>query len=447
MREMKKPIIVVLSLCVVITFSFIPGIFGLSDKMVSAIGLFIGCMALWLTESLPISISTLLMVCLLPVTGLMSFDKAIGSFGINTSLFIMASSGITAAISLSSIPGYTSSLILKRFQNHPKLLVFAVGIVTSLFSAFMSSLAACVLFEGILSPLFDDSKENSRIKKALMMAIPACAGIGGFMSPAGTPANILILDVLKGQGVDVSFLSWCAIGFPVGLITVLLFLSSLALFISPKTAKASITAHSGLNNKDKIIIVLVSIIIIGWFMSSFIKELNITNVAIVGLAVMFFPKIEILNLKTFSEKVNWDLVITIGSVSILMTAISDSGLFTMLVKNIFSGFNGEQTFLVLVIISACICIIRAFIPTTSAVVALFAPALISISTLVGIDIKLLMFMLAFWAASALLLIYTEPIFLITYKNKCYKEWDLFKSGALPSLIMIFLLPILISIFI
>lgn len=417
--------------------------FGLTKNMISAIGLFIGCMIIWLSESLPISISTLIMIALLPITGLMTFDKAIDSIGVNTALFIMASSGITVAVSESLIPNYISSFIIRKFQERPRLLVFVVGVVTSLFSAFMSSLATCVLFEGILSSSFKDCTDNKQIRKSLMLAIPACAGIGGFMSPAGTPANILVLDVLNSHGIKVSFASWCAIGFSLGILTVVLFLLSLNLFIRPRKMLISQGEKENLQNKDRVIIFIVLLVIALWFVSSFVKELNITIVAIIGLALLFMPKLKILNMKTFSSKVNWDLVITMGTVSVLMTAISDSGIFNMIIKKIFAGVENGNIFIILICVSACVCIIRAFIPTTSAVVALFSPALISISAVAGIDLKILMFVLAFWAASELILIYTEPIYLITYKNKCYSEKDLLKCGVLPSAIMIVLAPILL----
>ena len=439
----KELIAVVISLVVVIGFSFLPEGFGLSKNMISAIGLFIGCMTLWLSEALPISISTLLMICFLPMTGLMSFEKAVASFGVNTSLFIMASSGITAAISISLIPEKISEILMDKFKTRPKTLVLSVGLVTALFSAFMSSLAACVLFEGIISPAFKDVKENKTIRKCLMIAIPVCAGVGGFMSPAGTPGNMLILDVLKNHGQIIRFIDWCLVGFPVGLITVFLFLITLIIVNNPKTMKFTEIENKRLSRKDYLIITIVSLVIIAWFISSFIDWLNITTIAIVGLVLMFMPKISILDMKSFSKNVNWDLVITIGSVSVLMTAISGSGIFTVFVKNFFSEFNAQNIILILVLISACICFIRAFIPTTSAVIALFAPALISVSAYSGISLIVTMFLLGFWAASEMLLIFTEPIFLITYKNKCYTETDLLKSGIIPSVVMVFLAPIMI----
>ena len=88
---------------------------------------------------------------------------------------------------------------------------------------------------------------------------------------------------------------------------------------------------------------------------------------------------------------------------------------------------------VMIIISLVIYLLRAFIPTTTAVIALFAPMLISVSQTTGLSISALLMTASFWAASALLLIYTEPIYLISYKEGYFRELDLLKTGIIPSL--------------
>ena len=107
------------------------------QKLICAAGVLAGSLILWMSDALPIAISTLLMICMLPLLGLMSFKEAISNFGINTSLFIMASSGITAALSSSQIPERVTSGVLYRFHDQPRLLLFALGIVVASFSAFM----------------------------------------------------------------------------------------------------------------------------------------------------------------------------------------------------------------------------------------------------------------------------------------------------------------------
>jgi sodium-dependent dicarboxylate transporter 2/3/5 len=79
-----------------------------------------------------------------------------------------------------------------------------------------------------------------------MIAIPACAGIGGFLTPAGTPSNILILDILKNNNIVVTFWEWCLIGFPIGIFTSFLFLIILVTLFNPNKEEIII-----LNNNSK----------------------------------------------------------------------------------------------------------------------------------------------------------------------------------------------------
>ena len=148
---------------------------------------------------------------------------------------------------------------------------------------------------------------------------------------------------------------------------------------------------------------------------------------------MFLPPVRLLDIQKFSKGVNWDLVLAMGSVSVLMTAISDAGLLTDVSNALFGNIGSLAPIVIMVIISLVICVLRSFIPTTTAVIALFAPMLISISQTTGLSICALLMTASFWAASALLLIYTEPIYLITYKEGYFSETDLLKTGIIPSL--------------
>lgn len=258
------------------------------------------------------------------------------------------------------------------------------------------------------------------------------------MTPAGTPANVLLLDILSKQGVDVSFLDWCKIGFPLGLLTVVLF-SGILLFVFPPEALSTegmrIDTKEKWSTKDTKSSIVVILVILGWFLSSWIPSISITMVAILGITIMFLPGINLLNWETLSAGINWDLVLTMGTVSVLMTGLSQSGL-----TEFISGWLNQRIvalpfFVMLILLSIVVCVLRTFIPTTTAVVALLAPMLIEVSGKTGYRIELLFMILAYWTASAMILVYTEPIYLITYSNKYYKATDLIKVGVLPSLIM------------
>ena len=444
----KQMIGFILAALFIVIFAFVPSVGSLSGKAVSAAGIMLAALILWITEALPMSITTLLMLCLLGMEGIMPYHEAMESVGTGTMMFIMASSGMTVAMASSALPKRMTSGLLKRFGNHAAWLVISLGLLITLCSAFMSSLATCALFMCIINTMFP--KGTGSIRRCMMLVIPACAGIGGFMSPAGTPANMLLLDYLYQNGVTLSFAQWCGIGFPIGITAALFFLISALLFFHPTVPDCSSTlADEPLTHQDRITAVILILVIAGWFASSWVAWLSIGEVAILGLVVMFLPFVGILNWKSFSNGVNWDLVITMGTVSVLMTGISSTGLIEHITNALIWPLTDFPPFLLLCTISLIICLIRAFIPTTTAVVTLLAPMLITIAQMTGQNVAVLLMSLAFWTASALLLVYTEPIYLITYQLHDYKAGDLLKVGIIPSIALSvfvsFFVPLLIKV--
>ena len=51
------------------------------------------------------------------------------------------------------------------------------------------------------------------------------------------------------------------------------------------------------------------------------------------------------------------------------------------------------------------------------------------------SVSALLMTASFWAATALLLIHTEPIYLISYKEGYFREADLLRVGVVPSLVL------------
>lgn len=410
-----------------------------SGNAIRAVGMLLCCLVLWITEAMPISVSALLMLALLPFLGLMDWSGVVQNFGVNTALFIMASSGITAALSVSSIPRFLANKVIQRCASRPALLVTGIALLVALFSAFVSSLATCALFSSMISDMLRQVKIEPRktnLGKDLMLVIPACAGIGGFMSPAGTPANILVMDMLGKEGVHISFLQWCAIGFPVGIFATLLFALSVILVFRPERNAAQIQQEKvRFTKKDIAVAVIVLVVVAGWFLGSFVPLLNPTVVALIGLAALFMTPLDLMDMPRFSKGVNWDLVLAMGSVSVLMTAVADTGLLSQAAQALFSNTQALPPLVLLMLISLVICVFRAVIPTTTAVIALFAPMLLSIATASGLSVATLLLIASFWAASALLLIYTEPIYLIAYQKGYFTQKDLLRCGALPSLLL------------
>ena len=104
-----------------------------------------------------------------------------------------------------------------------------------------------------------------------------------------------------------------------------------------------------------------------------------------------------------------------------MTAIADTGIVTKVATAVVDILPVSNLFILLFGLSVVVCVIRAFVPTTTAVIALLLPMLVYVSVLSDINCGALLLIAAFWAATALLLVFTEPIFLISYKEGYFKN--------------------------
>lgn len=458
LRNQKKSILgIAISVVLLAVFALFPPPEGMSRVGMNSIGIFLAAIALWITEAFPVCVSALGLIALLPLFGVMTYGDAMGSFGTGTAFFIMATSGITVALVNSSIPMRITAWIVRKTKGRAWLIIMGFGIASGILSAIMSSLATCALFCGLVLVMLKTSGElpgKSKLGRALMIALPVCCGIGGFITPAGTPGNILMMELMEGYGIHMNFAKWTAVGAPFGMIALLISTLWLSVVFKPddvgEEAKQLIKTEYEKLGKwtayEKKAVVIIAAMLVCWFLGSWIPFLNTTTVAILGLIVMFLPGVDLLTWKSFNSECNWNLVLIMGTATILMKGVTETGAMEWIVNQLFSNLTSMNPILMWIVLAIIVCVIRALIPTTTAVIALFAPMLYGVAQMTGANTTAMLLIPAFWGPAAMLMIYTEPIFLITYGEKYYTEGNLLKFGWLPSLLLAVIIGLLFPLY-
>lgn len=444
-RNGKRSLKLLCAGLLVLVSLLLPEMGGLTRAELRSAGLLLASLLLWITEAMPMSLSILLMTVAAMLLGLTTPADALARLDEGTALFVLASSGVTAAIALSGIPRRVTGWLLRISMNardgsvRAGRFVMGFGLLVALCSSIMSSLATCALFAGLVNGML--GKKKTLLRRCMMLVIPACAGIGGFMTPAGTPANLLLLRLLEETGTPVTFLQWSLIGVPVGLLTVSLFTGSALLMLRPAAKELQALADgakaeaAGSQRRDALTAGLILLILGGWIASAWVPWLKLWHVACAGVAVMLLPGVRLLTFRELKGRINWDLVITMATVGILMGAASDSGLMAWIAQRLITPLSALPGWLLLPGIALAVCCLRAFIPTTTGAVTLLAPLLTGLAAAAGTPAHVLLMLLAFWTASAMLVVYTEPIFLLTWSQRDYSALDLLRVGVLPSLLM------------
>ncbi|MBF8251272.1 MAG: putative sodium/anion symporter, partial [Deltaproteobacteria bacterium] len=99
---------------------------GLSQEGHKAIAVFFVCVTLWVTSLIPLSITSLLAIILIPLLGIMDSKKAYSLFGNEAVFFILGAFILAAALMKSGLSTRFALAVLSRFGGTPKRLLTAV---------------------------------------------------------------------------------------------------------------------------------------------------------------------------------------------------------------------------------------------------------------------------------------------------------------------------------
>jgi len=444
----KRTIGVVIAVALIVISAVVPIPEGTTREGLMSLGVFGGALALWICNSMPMSVSAFGMMALMPLLGIMTLNDVFLQFGGTAFFFAIATFAVSIALENTTIPLRICHALTSRTKSNPTTLVIAMMFACGIVSAFMSNLATCIIFLGIAHGLLEANNTkpgSSNLGKCLMIGIPATAGIGGLMTPAGTPGNALIIGLLQSEaGIDISFLQWVGLFAPMGLFTILVASIWLTRVFKPEAIGDEAIADlerrlsevgNGLTNVEKRTLAIIGVMIVCWLLGTWVPAFNVTIVAIFGMVAMFLPGIGVLEWKDTANRINWDLSFTIGSVGVLIGAMSSTGVMTWIVSTLLSGIGGMNLILAFFIVGLIVCVIRAFIPTAPAIVALFGPPLLALAPIIGATPMSILYLPAMWACCPMLL-WIEPIYLFSYGWGYYKPLDVLKFGVIPSLICV-----------
>jgi len=443
-----------IAVALIAIFTLIPPFSGLAasvekpEAAMASIGIFLAAIVMFVCQVAPLAVVSLTLMVLLPYFDIMDLNTIYAQFGGTSFFFVLFCFGVTGALSNTTLPMRISAWITKISKGNPKILVFGFLFTATIMSGFLSNFGTLIMFYGIIIMFLKSAglkPGESRLGKCLMIGLPFACGNGGFISPAGSPGNLIAQSLLQANGCDVSFLQWFLMCTPFSLIMCFMVCVSLLLIFKPEAmpleAQQSVLdakAQLGpMESKETKAIVIILVTILLWFAGTWVKALNTTVVAGCAFFLMFMPGIDLMDWKSFVRESDWNLLMMVGSVAITMGCVNATGAMTWIANTLFAGLGGMSIFVIMLIVGFVVCYLRVLIPTAPSVAAIFVPIMIGIAAVAAPNNVMALSMIpVFWSGATITLLYTEPIYLYTYGSGYYNAGELFKAGLVPTLIMI-----------
>lgn len=127
------------------------------------------------------------------------------------------------AMSKTELDKMVFRISISRFGTKPKYILLGLMLTTALFSMIMSNTATTAMMIASVMPFLNTLDEDSPFAKAMLLGISGSASIGGMGTLIGSPPNAIAVEALNNNGIDIGFLEWMMVGFPLAIVFTLLF--------------------------------------------------------------------------------------------------------------------------------------------------------------------------------------------------------------------------------
>lgn len=423
-----------LSASVLIGMHFIPESIGLERAGIHTLGVLIALIIAMVTSPLPLGI-----VCMLGVPLMVVFQvtpnigTALTGYTNHILFFVLVSFGISEAITKVPLSKRFLVLLIKMFGCKTKNILFSLMLCASILSSIMSNVATTAVFVSVVMNFLKIYEEDERrhSAKAFMIGLPIASMIGGMMTPAGSPLNILGMDFLIEAGVEISFVQWMCIGVPIAMVSLLVAWQIIYVVFKPEEVTEekvqeylkSLDIPSIFSFEEKYVLAVVLCTFTLWVLSSWIPGLNITVVGTIAFAFLFIPGIEILKWKEYTRSVSWASFFLIGTMMSLGSALSTNGVSTWLVNILFQQELHISPHLIVGLLCVTVFLLLIPIPIGPALISMLGGPFISMAYAWGVSPAVMIMPLVI-CASCCFLLPLDTVPLLTYVTGYYKMSDM-----------------------
>ncbi len=385
-KKNYRYIILSLAMFLFVLIVYLPTPEGLTIEGKKALAIFVLSIILWVSQVIPLMITSLLAIILFPLMGILPADKTYSLFGNQAVFFILGSFILASAVRRTGLSDRMALIFLNWFGSSPKVLLLGVIVLSAFFSFWMSEHAVAAMMFPIVTTIALSLKlkpKKSNYGKALFLGMAWGCVIGGvatFLGGARAPLAVGMLRDATGESID--FITWVLATLPT-VVSLLVVMYCLLIFLFPaeiddvKRARILLIKRTKsigrMKRKELFTGILMTATIFSWI--CFGEKLGLANIALASVVIAFVFKL--LTWKEVEEDVNWGLILMYGGAICLGFAMGKTGATHWLVS--MAPLSSLQSPFILIMVISLISIFLTEAISNTAVVALLMPITIGIA--------------------------------------------------------------------
>ena len=320
------------------------------------------------------------------------------------------------------------ALAIKPAGSQPGRVLLAVMLTSAIASMFISNTSTTVLMIGAVLPLVRQLGTGEPFAKALMVAIPLAASVGGMGTIIGSAPNAIAAGVAADFGHTVDFVEWMMIGAPVAL--VLVFLAWLYLVKRHPTTISEINLDLDTleepelpGKRDRLIVTSLSITTVALWMTTPLHGIHVAAISLIPIVGLTMTQV----LGAAQVRgLPWDTLMLVAGGLSLGSAVVDTGLAERLASGLefLTVLNADV--LVFAVLAVLTVLLSNFMSNT-ATVSVVLP--VAVALMPGRELEMCL-ILGLSASCALLLPVSTPPNAVAFSTGKLQTKDLRPGGLL-----------------
>jgi sodium-dependent dicarboxylate transporter 2/3/5 len=356
--------------------------------------IFLLCATIWATSLLPLAITSLLAIALLPMLGVLDAKITYAFFGSKVVFFILGAFMLAAALIATGLSTRIATAVVRKMGRTPRRLIMAVFLLCAGGSTVMSVHAVAVMMLPIVQDIARAlrlDQARSQFGQALFFALAWGCVVGGTLTILGggrAPLGIGILEEVTRDQVSIGFLEYSLYTLPLVLILLLAAGALLLRRFEPEIAdteqalsvlETKLHAMGKPQPREQVVAVVLVATVGLWAFAG--DTLGLANIAICSMAALFC--LGAVGWKDVEQNVNWGIVVMYGGAICLGAAMERTGAAEWITAQTIAATNISPTGM-LVLLALASALLTEFM-SNSAVVAMLMPPALSLAATYGID--------------------------------------------------------------
>lgn len=421
---------------------------------------------LWMTEAIPFSAASLLMIIFLTFFGLCTFDEGINmGLGKEVIMFLAGAMGISAALTDSGLAERIMLIVLSKVGTSTRRIVFAFMAMGTAISMWVTDMAVAAMLLPLGITILNAAGAKplkSNFGRALMIGIVWGCLIGGIATPAGCGTNVVAMGYLKElAGEVVTFPQWMIVGVPAALmmlpigyfVLTRLFKPELdQLPVSPENINELLKARGKLDSREKHTLVIFCITVFLWLSGPWLRDwfgfpLSDAGIALFGFLLGFVPGLQVFEKwQDASRSIDWGGLMLIAGGLAAGALLSETGAARYIAWAMLRGIDGWNPILRVVLVIVCVEIMKIFFSSNSVTGAIVLPLIIALAQ----DLDMVPWSVAGPAAiassMAFIMVTSSPTNVIPYSSGYFSIRDFAIAGIIMTIVGIICVTASVAIF-